>query len=1813
MTLLFIRTAFGQDQEAASLGNNIYLVVDLQTWKHRFTAAPPDLSKDDCRTMELWLRRIPAGKFMMGSPQSEFGRSPDEKQHEVILTQDYYLGVFECTQRQWELVMGRSLPSYTGRSDEPVSDSYNSIRGESIEAGGGWPQRGHAVDNSSFMGILRKKTGLLFDLPTEAQWEYACRAGTPTAFNSGRNMTYRGDPALDEVGRYRFNRNDGKEGNGSTAKVGSYRPNAWGLYDMHGNVSEWCLDQDKFEIRQDVENPVGPDENTNNRIIRGGSCYSYADDCRSANVSSSSLLNKKIKMGFRIVCPLAGDTGDAYLVVNLESGQHRFSSIPPDLSNDVCRTCELWLRRVKAGTFTMGAPADEIGHKDFQRNETQHKVTLTQDYYIGVFECTQKQWEFVTSQAIESMGNKDWLPVEEVSYADIRGSSPEAGGGWPRQGHKVDDDSFMGKLRKRTGLEFDLPTEAQWEYACRAGTTTALNSGKNLSYLGDSALDDFGRYYENQGQEFTHKGKVGSYRPNAWGLYDMHGNYVEWCLDWHDFNYGEEEGYKNNILSSMTNPIGPLTGRSRICRGGSSRSHPEDCRSAAREARFPSMNVETGFRIACLLSIPAMLPHGDASQTNQNDSIERKQEAEILRMDFAEKPQNRTDVQRAKEEAYVSRMKAATDIVLSFNGVRLTLKPVTAGSFINTELNRTFMLKHDYWIGETEVTQGQYEAVMGSNPSQGNKGKEYPVESVSWYDAEKFCSELNNVCKSQLPSGYSLALPTAAQWEYAAHGGDKSQKFMYSGGDDIDSVAWYYENSGLERLDEKNWTPENQNQKGCLTHLVGQKRANELGLYDMSGNVYEWCRDVFDASWKYDPETLEGMQDGRYKVSRGGCWSTRSLHCRSFIRTYSVPEFRGDSMGFRVALVSATQNASANEKKADHKIQMPLAKEEAQVSRMKASADIVLSFNGVNLTLKPVTAGSFTNTELNRAFTLKHDYWIGETEVTQDQYEAVMKINPSENKKTGFPVEQVSWDDARTFCEKLNVLCSSYLPSGYQIDLPTEAQWEFAARGGVKSKSFQHSGSDDIDAVAWYCGNSGWKRTVEMNPGMEQLKASGCSSRPVRQKAANELGLHDMNGNVWEWCRDVFDAEWRHDPESLEGMKQGSFRVRRGGSWNLGAGYCRPSVRGFIDPSYCCSASGFRIVIVPAALSLFTVADTVSHEEAVRPFAFSGNVALPGGTTLEFVKIKAGSFMMGSPKEDLVLYPGEEQHTVILTKDFWLGKTEVTQGQWKAIMGTTLQDQAEKVFSGEGNKGIAIMEDDFPMYYVNWDEAMEFCRKLTEQEQKAGRLPDRYAFTLPTEAQWEYACRAGSTTAVYTGPMVILGRYNAPVLDDIAWYGGNSSVGYVGRGWNTEKWKEKQYSGGVAGPRKVGTRKPNAWGLYDMLGNVFEWCLDWSGKYSTVAVKDPVCLAEDKYRIHRGGSWGADPRYCRSPSRAGHIPATRSSQIGFRVALSFTDKFASSAEMPAAKAVASDSKASQDKSGGTISEATVKSVSSRSVTLPGGTTLELVEIKAGSFTMGSPEDEPGHNSMEVQHEVILTKNFWLGKTEVTQGQWKAVMSTTLLEQAEKEFPGDGRNHIGNVDDDYPMYLINWDEAMEFCRRLTEQERRAGHLPDKYVFTLPTEAQWEYACRAGSTTAIYTGPMAFLGKYNVPALDDIAWYGGNSSVGYTGIGWNTDKWEGKQYPGGRAGPRKVGTRKPNAWGLYDMLGNVCEWCLDWHGKSSTFVETDPVGPTEGKYRVSRGGAWSFEGRSCRSATRKRLFPVIRSFTSGFRVALSYTNN
>jgi uncharacterized protein (TIGR02996 family) len=255
--------------------------------------------------------------------------------------------------------------------------------------------------------------------------------------------------------------------------------------------------------------------------------------------------------------------------------------------------------------------------------------------------------------------------------------------------------------------------------------------------------------------------------------------------------------------------------------------------------------------------------------------------------------------------------------------------------------------------------------------------------------------------------------------------------------------------------------------------------------------------------------------------------------------------------------------------------------------------------------------------------------------------------------------------------------------------------------------------------------------------------------------------------------------------------------------------------------------------------------------------------------------------------------------------------------------------------------------------------------------------------------------------------------------------------------------------------------------------------------------------------------------------------------------------------------------------------------------------MRLALIPAGTFLMGSPRNEEGREEDEPQHEVELPGPFYLGVFAVTQGEYRAV---TRRGPGHFRRGGISAGKLGTIADTsrFPVECVSWEEAAEFCRRLTKRERKERKISSEQEYRLPSEAEWEYACRGGaasyqifhfgdslaSTQANFDGELPYGGADKAVKLDR---------------------------------PCEVGSYPPNAFGLYDLHGNVREWCSDWYDadtyKTGPFPRVNPRGPEQGLDRVNRGGGWSSSGQGCRSACRFSFDPVYRGYYLGFRVSLA----
>jgi formylglycine-generating enzyme required for sulfatase activity len=502
---------------------------------------------------------IPAGTFMMGSPESEAERSSNETQHQVTISKPFYLGKYPVTQAQWQQVMGNNPSEFNGDKLLPV---------ENVS----WE------DARAFCIKLKQISKAPFDIPTEAQWEYACRAGTTTPYHFGNQLN--GTQANCD-GNYPY----GTDKKGlylkKTSPVGKYPANAWNLHDMHGNVWEWCSDRYGDYPQGSVIDPSGH-ATASERVYRGGGWNYVAVNCRSAYRSGYVPSFRYSYLGFRLALNLP---------VNQEINQapikepDLFLSAPAQPKEPVAahelellntRTFDLGnginleMVPIPAGTFMMGSPDSEAGRSS---DETHHKVTISKPFYLGKYQVTQAQWQQVMGNNPSRFQGDKFLSVENVSWADTK--------------------AFCLKLKEITRASFGIPTEAQWEYACRAGTTTPFHFGSQLN--GRQANCDGTVPYgtDTKGPNLEKTAPVGKYPANAWGLHDMHGNVWEWCADW----------YGDYPTGSVTNPIGLPAGSLRVSRGGGWFNGAVRCRSAVRRGIIPSFRDGIlGFRLVLSLS-----------------------------------------------------------------------------------------------------------------------------------------------------------------------------------------------------------------------------------------------------------------------------------------------------------------------------------------------------------------------------------------------------------------------------------------------------------------------------------------------------------------------------------------------------------------------------------------------------------------------------------------------------------------------------------------------------------------------------------------------------------------------------------------------------------------------------------------------------------------------------------------------------------------------------------------------------------------------------------------------------------------------------------------------------------------------------------------------------------------------------------------------------------------------------------------------------------------------------------------------------------
>ena len=576
------------------------------------------------------------------------------------------------------------------------------------------------------------------------------------------------------------------------------------------------------------------------------------------------------------------------------------------LSEDV--TLDMVL--IPAGEFMMGAKEEE---KQASGDKyPQHKVRIAQPFFIGKYPVTQAQYEIIMGNNPSGFQGEN-RPVEQVSWEQAI--------------------EFCKKLSQLTGKKYSLPSEAQWEYAARAGTTTPF-------YFGETITSNLANYDGTYTYDKEHKGEyrkqttnVGIFPPNAFGLYDIHGNVWEWCEDtWHD-NYEETPNDGKPWVSDDENLSDKV-----VLRGGSWYEYSIYCRVALRaNGNRTNIDCSSGFRVCCLIeenvdnlvetTIDASVivnDHNVVSKYNYNSAFNQDENSLITTNLENSKIKifnnNRgidtrllkifefeTVTVNSKGEIIKRENKQAQYFteVLSEN-VSLDMVLIPAGEFMmgageeetgasdDEYPQHKVTMTQPFFMGKYPITQSQYEVIMGKNPSR-FQGKNRPVERVSWEQALEFCEKLSKL------TGKKYSLPSEAQWEYVARAGTRTPFYF---GETITSDLANYDGNYT-------YAEESKGEYRKETTNVGIFPPNAFGLYDIHGNVWEWCQDIWHDNYQEAPDdgsawlavNREGKRnenDTRKTLYRGGSWGNNPNNCRVSYRTYNVRSDIGSNFGFRV-------------------------------------------------------------------------------------------------------------------------------------------------------------------------------------------------------------------------------------------------------------------------------------------------------------------------------------------------------------------------------------------------------------------------------------------------------------------------------------------------------------------------------------------------------------------------------------------------------------------------------------------------------------------------------------------------------------------------------------------------------------------------------------------------------------------------------------------------------------------------------------------------------------------------------------------------
>ena len=743
-------------------------------------------------------------------------------------------------------------------------------------------------------------------------------------------------------------------------------------------------------------------------------------------------------------------------------------------------------------------------------------------------------------------------------------------------------------------------------------------------------------------------------------------------------------------------------------------------------------------------------------------------------------------------------------------------------------------------------------AGMGSEPDK-------PIRNIYRKDVLKFVQKLNEIMHEtgQLDEDENFTFPTEAQWEYAARGGKYSHGYIYSGSNDYNEVAYCRDNS-----DHYSFTK------------VGSFAPNELGLYDMSGNCFEMCLDVwgnYSKESQVDPQSPAIVTDSTKWVMRGGSFyepksSSRVTYrggvdafteCNSFTLRLALVKGKTENYEEPVVLDSMLLDTSYRAFVDSLMAIDPYANyKEVRTFELNGDTFNMIKVEGGSFLMgaqstDPKSANYNPDARANEGPVHRvslSTFYMAQFETTCNLVRSV-GITAGMGSEPDKPIRNIYRKDVLLFVQRLNEIMhkNGQLDEDENFTFPTEAQWEYAARGGKYSHGYVYAGSDDYNEVAYCRDNS-----------------DRYSFTKVGSFAPNELGLYDMSGNCFEMCLDEwgnYSKKSQINPQNPAIVTDSTKFVMRGGSFYEPKYASRVTYRGGVDAFTQCNSFTLRLALVKGKSVIDEdplVNDTVDTSIndsllAIDPYYYHKDVRTfdLNRDTFKMIKVEGGTFLMGAQSTDSLAanYDPDARanegpvHSVTLST-FYMAQFETTCNLVRSV----------GITAGMGS------ESDMPIRNIYKKDILQFVQKLNEIMHANGQLGENEKFTLPTEAQWEYAARGGkySHGYIYAGS----NDYN-----EVAYCRENSD----------------HYSF-----TSVGSFAPNELGLYDMSGNCFEMCLDEWGDYSEESQIDPqgpAVVTDSKKMVMRGGSF-YEPKYAtRVTYRGGADVSTECNSFTLRLCL----------------------------------------------------------------------------------------------------------------------------------------------------------------------------------------------------------------------------------------------------------------------------------------------------------------------------------------